>query len=182
MTGYESTRRRHSASGLMAIGLATAALVATAASSLGNQSSFAAVRQATAAFHDLSAAEAAGYGPFYICTDEPGQGAMGQHFVNGALVGDAVVDPLTPEALVYEPKPGGGYRLGALEYVVFADAWDAVNADPPSLFGQPFRLITEPNRYGLPPFYELHVWIWSPNPRGIFNDWNPRVSCAHAAE
>jgi hypothetical protein len=34
-----------------------------------------------------------------------------------------------------------------------------------------------PNRYGLPPFYALHAWIWQPNPSGKFEPWNPRVSC-----
>ncbi len=33
-------------------------------------------------------------------------------------------------------------------------------------------------RYGLPPFYELHAWIWKRNPSGTFSDWNPRVSCS----
>ena len=33
------------------------------------------------------------------------------------------------------------------------------------------------NRYGLPDFYELHAWIWRPNPSGIFQNWNPKVSC-----
>jgi hypothetical protein len=31
--------------------------------------------------------------------------------------------------------------------------------------------------YGLPPFYELHAWLWKFNPHGFFNDWNPRVHC-----
>ena len=39
-------------------------------------------------------------------------------------------------------------------------------------------MIGTPNRYGLPPFYELHAWIWKHNPRGMFDDWNPLVSCA----
>jgi hypothetical protein len=55
-----------------------------------------------------------------------------------------------------------------------------VNAAPPSLFGQRFTLIPLMNRYGLPPFYELHAWIWNNNPSGMFNDWNPRVSCENA--
>ena len=38
-----------------------------------------------------------------------------------------------------------------------------------------------PNRYGLGPFYELHVWAWKPNPHGTFADMNPNVSCDHAA-
>ena len=32
----------------------------------------AAVRNATARFHDVDKAEAAGYGKFYVCTDEAG--------------------------------------------------------------------------------------------------------------
>ena len=55
--------------------------------------------------------------------------------------------------------------------------WDAANDGPPSLFGRNFALVGAGNRYGLPPFYQLHVWLWRPNPSGIFNDWNPKVSC-----
>ena len=44
---------------------------------------------------------AAGYGLLVdaagiACIDMPGMGAMGVHYVNGSLVGDAVLDPLTP--------------------------------------------------------------------------------------
>jgi hypothetical protein len=158
----------------------TLLLVAGLTRTAGGQAQVAAVRQATAAFHDLSAAEAAGYGAFHVCTHEPGVGTMGQHFANGGLVGDSVVDALQPEVLVYEPKANGGFRLVAIEYVVFAAAWDAENASPPQLFGRTFSLIGEPNRYGLPPFYELHVWLWEPNPSGMFADWNPKVTCEHA--
>jgi hypothetical protein len=102
---------------------------------------------------------------------------MGQHYVNGSLVGDPAIDPLRPEALVYAPGPRGQLRLAGVEWVVFQADWDAANAVPPTLFGQPFRAVAEPNRYGLPPFYALHAWIWQPNPLGMFNDWNSRVSC-----
>jgi hypothetical protein len=30
--------------------------------------------------------------------------------------------------------------------------------------------------------YLLHVWLWRSNPSGLFADWNPNVSCRHAAE
>lgn len=26
----------------------------------------------------------------------------------------------------------------------------------------------------------LHVWVWKHNPNGMFEDWNPNVSCEHA--
>jgi hypothetical protein len=145
----------------------------------GGQSQLDAVREATAAFHDVNAAIAAGYGPFYVCTDENGgAGAMGQHYVNGALVGDPAIDPLHPEVLVYEPMPGGGLRLVGVEYVTLQQAWhDAFGAGTPSVLGVDLKAIPAGNRYGLPDFYERHAWIWRPNPRGMFDDWNSKVSC-----
>jgi hypothetical protein len=141
-------------------------------------------RAGTAPFHDLDAAIAAGYGRLVdaagvACIDNPA-GGMGVHYVKGALVGDAAVNAATPEALVYEPQANGRLRLVAVEYVVFQAAWDAVNDSPPSLFGREFELISSTNRYGLPAFYELHAWIWKSNPSGMFNDWNPNVTCAAA--
>jgi hypothetical protein len=138
----------------------------------------AAVRAATAGFHNLDAALAADYGAFYECTDREGTGAMGQHYVKGPLVGDPALDVLRPEVLVYEPRPGGGYRLVAVEYVVLKADWHAAfGAAPPRLFGRTLTLVPAGNRYGLPDFYEIHVWAWKQNPRGMFDDWNPRVSC-----
>jgi hypothetical protein len=26
-------------------------------------------------------------------------------------------------------------------------------------------------------FYIMHAWVWQPNPAGMFEDWNPEVSC-----
>jgi hypothetical protein len=43
-----------------------------------------------------------------------------------------------------------------------------------------FNFTGAPNRYGLDPFYELHVWAWKQNPRGAFADMNPNVTCEHA--
>ena len=142
------------------------------------QGELAAVRQATDKFHDLKAAGDAGYGPFYICTDDNGgAGAMGQHYVRGDLVGDGAINPLTPEALVYEPMPGGQLRLVGVEYVVFKADWDKNHSSPPQLFNHTFFTIQAGNRYGLPDFYELHAWIWRPNPSGMFENWNPKVTC-----
>src|SRR6478752_5826470 len=62
------------------------------------------VHSVTARFQSLEAAKKAGYERFYVCTEEPGVGTMGQHFVNFSLVGDPALDPLKPEALVYEPQ------------------------------------------------------------------------------
>jgi hypothetical protein len=164
--------------------VALVALAAIAGTSMvaAGQNQLARVRDATDRYHTLAVAEDAGYGEFYVCTDHVTDGTMGQHYVNLDLVLDTAtgvptIDPLQPEALVYEPRINGGYRLVGVEYVVFQAAWDEVNEAPPALFGRTFTLVTSPNRYGLPPFYELHAWIWRPNPSGIFMDWNPSVSC-----
>jgi hypothetical protein len=139
------------------------------------------VRKATSPFTDLQAALAANYVKFPDqsgdCVAQPGQGGMGIHYLNAALL-DAELDPLRPEMLVYRKTPAGGDELVALEYVVFAPVWDALHAQPPVLFGHPLHLVRTPNRYGTPmPLYELHVWLWEPNRNGLFNDWNPAVSC-----
>ena len=134
------------------------------------------VRNATDQFGDPSAAVAAGYAPFLGCVSGPQEGAMGIHYVNGALVGDGVLDPRHPEALMYEPR-NGQLRLVGVEFIVLAQTWDAQNPAPSSLLGQVFHYNGSPNRYGIPAFYELHVWAVKDNPNGAFADWNPRVSC-----
>jgi len=167
--------------GILIGGVALVALLMLAGQSIAigaGQGELAAVRAATDTFHSIPAAEKAGYGPFYICTDDNGgAGAMGQHYVRGDLVGDGAINPLTPEALVYEPMPGGQLRLVGVEYVVFKADWDAKHDNWPTMFGQNLKLVPAGNRYGLPDFYELHAWIWRPNPSGMFKDWNPSVSC-----
>jgi len=135
-----------------------------------------AVRRSTDRFKNVDNAKAAGYGLFHGCVSGPQEGAMGIHFVNGDLVGDGVLDPMHPEALLYESK-NGRMQLSGVEYIVFAEAWHANNEAPPVLMGQLMNYNGSPNRYGIPAFYELHVWAWKTNPLGTFVDWNPNVSC-----
>lgn len=137
----------------------------------------AAVRQATLPFNDVNAATDAGYRPAFGCVAQPGQGGMGIHYLHDSYPGDALLDPLKPEALMYEPDSHGKLRLVGVEYIVFQDSWDALHPQPPMLFGHPFHLVRAPNRYGVPAFYELHLWVWKQNRNGIFNDWNPAVRC-----
>ena len=140
------------------------------------------LRDATRQYQTLKVAKSDGYGKLrdaegIACIDLPGEGGMGVHFVNGDLVGDAEVVADTPELLVYDPT-ADGMKLVALEYVVFRKAWRAEHATGrPELFGQKLELVKKGNRYGLPAFYELHVWAWKTNPSGLFEDWNPRVTC-----
>ena len=139
------------------------------------------VRHHTAAYRHPGPAKAAGYALLrdaagIACIDDPA-GGMGVHLVNGDLVGDGKVRANHPEALVYEPTRHGK-RLVAVEYVVFRADWRAHHpTGRPHLFGRSFELQRADNRYGLPPFFELHLWAWKHNPAGLFDDWNPRVFC-----
>jgi hypothetical protein len=135
------------------------------------------VRRATERFQDVEEATEAGYTDPLLCVSGPEEGAMGVHFGHAELIGDGKLDPRHPELLVYEPK-NGQLHLVAVEYLVIAEDWDANNPTPPALLGQLFHYNGSPNRYGLPAFYELHVWAWKHNPHGMFADWNPKVSCA----
>ena len=165
----------------MLLGVAIAASVIVSPAS-ANESGIAALRQATAPFHSLAAAQAAGYtiqvydlAGITCIADPAGSGTMGIHFLNPGLLG--TVDPIEPQLVIYVPRKDGSLKLVAVEFLVIAAGWDATHSSPPELFGQQYRLTTAPNRYGLPDFYELHVWAWQPNPLGMFNEWNPRVSC-----
>jgi len=129
------------------------------------------VRSANSRFQDVKAAVAEGYSPI-PCTSGTDGGAMGVHYVNGEYLKDEVPDLKRPQAVMYEPLPNGKMELVAVEYIS--------SKGPASLEGQLFSFTGAPNRYGLGPFYELHVWAWKKNPRGVFADMNPNVSCAHA--
>jgi hypothetical protein len=152
------------------------------ASHNGGKDSLSKARDATKQFRSLSVATGAEYSELLdkdgiACIDMPGMGAMGVHYVKGSIVGDGAVDALTPEAVVYEPDERGRMQLVALEYVVLKDAWDGQHDSKPSLFGQSFDITPDGNRFGLPAFYSLHVWLYKHNPAGMFAMWNPDVTC-----
>jgi len=134
------------------------------------------VRQATEPYQSVDEAVAAGYGLLHGCVSGPQEGTMGIHYVNGDLIGDGALDPMQPEALIYEYRDGQ-LELAGVEYIVFVEDWHASNEAPPVLMGQLFLYSGSPNRYAIPDFYELHVWAWTDNPNGTFTDWNPDVSC-----
>ena len=128
------------------------------------------VREANDRFKDVSVAVSEGYAPIPCASGIDG-GAMGVHYVNAKLIGDAV-DIKQPQAIMYEPTPDGKMQLVAVEYIT--------SKGPAQLQGQLFNFMNAPNRYGLGPFYELHVWAWKTNPRGAYADMNPNVTCEHA--
>jgi hypothetical protein len=141
------------------------------------------VRQATAQFQRVEAAEAAGYELGYVngdgvriitgCIAHPTDGAMGYHYFNKDLVDDLTVDPLKPEGLVYAPTPSGELKLVSVEYVVpGANSNPPGVSEPPNVLGMDMHILVP--AVG---FYILHAWIWHRNPSGMFSDWNPRVTC-----
>lgn len=129
------------------------------------------VRAANERFADPKAAEAEGFSPI-PCASSVQVGAMGIHYVNPGYLKDGIIDIAKPEAVMYEPQPDGTLELVAVEYITFEG--------PAALEGQLFNFSGAPNRYGLDPFYELHVWAWRENVDGPFADNNKAVSCAHA--
>ena len=54
-------------------------------------------------------------------------------------------------------------RLVGVEIITFASDW--VN-EVPVLDGHLLHYVGAPNRYGIPAFYEIHVWAWRNNPDG----------------
>jgi len=131
------------------------------------------VRNATSRYWDVNVAIHEGFVPATPCVSGPSEGAMGVHYVMLSRLND----PLKveePEALIYEPMPNGALRFVGVEYIALATN---VTGGAASLEGHLLNFVDEPNRFGLPAFYELHVWAWQDNPKGSFADWNTNVSC-----
>jgi hypothetical protein len=105
------------------------------------------------------------------CFNNQPTGAMGYHYINAAKL-DNTVDKLKPEAVIYEKQADGSLELGAVEYIVPAAGWDAAHPGVlPKVLGMNMHLNSA---LGV---YVQHVWLWSYNPRGMFEDWNSLVTC-----
>ncbi len=143
------------------------------------------VHKATAQFRDINAALAAGFAQATPCVSGPDFGAMGVHFVLGSRIAAGTLNATEPEALIYEPLPNGAFRLVGAEFIILASVWQTQippgSTATPALEGHLMNFVDAPNRYGLPAFYELHVWAWEQNPVGSFADWNTQVSCDQQA-
>jgi hypothetical protein len=152
------------------------------------QDELAQVRAATARFHRVEEAIAAGYELGWVngsgvriiagCVSHPTAGAMGYHYIKPELMADLAVDPLEPEALVYESAPDGGLKLVAVEWIVRGPQSNPpgvpAGAPPPTVLGMDMHILVPPPG---PAFYLMHAWIWKHNPAGMFADWNPEVTC-----
>jgi hypothetical protein len=143
------------------------------------------VRKATAQFTDINVALAAGFAQATPCVSGPDFGAMGVHFVLGTRIAAGTLNATEPEALIYEPLPNGAFRLVGVEFIILQSVWQTQipqgSTAAPALEGHLMNFVEFPNRYGLPAFYELHVWAWEQNPVGSFADWNTQVSCDQQA-
>ena len=103
-------------------------------------------------------------------------GGMGIHFLNPALIGPNV-DIAKPPILIYEPQSSGTLRLVAAEW--FVPLATGIK-ERPQLLGRPFDGPMEGHEPLLPQalhHYDLHVWLWKPNPAGLFSPTNPDVKC-----
>jgi hypothetical protein len=128
------------------------------------------LRTATRAYHDVSAAHAAGY-PTALpaCIADSTQGGMGRHYFDRKIYDDTL-EIRRPEMLIYAPLPEGKLKLVAVEYVV-PFRLVPPTATPPKLFGQDFKPHDQFK------YWYLHVWAWEKNSAGLFADWNPAVKC-----
>lgn len=164
-------------------------MAASAHQSSGLTHALGQMRVATAKYAtNLKLAKHDGYG--IITQAMPG---MGFHYLNPNIAG---FDVREPQILVYEHTKSGA-QLGALEWVfpslptkptlphatygyfpaachykdgtfVPADAQSDCAAKSPSS-GSDFN-------FWHPPLYTMHVWIWYPNPDGLFSSTNPLVN------
>jgi hypothetical protein len=148
--------KRTGLAAVLSLVFATGASVALALpSAASGQSGLAALRNATARFHDLESTAASGRVDLHLCVDH-----MGEHFADPTTFSDGKLDPVDPEAMVYADDGNGHRRLVAVEWV---------SDQPGDVMDIPLHFNPAVN------LWVLHAWVWSPNPSGMFADMNPRV-------
>lgn len=173
----------------------TIASVVLAPASGAKDSSWQAVKAATARFHSFEQAERAGYSiENEPCVQSPG-GAMGIHAVNRSAASDQSIDPYHPEIMLYLPKKNGELQLIGVEYFQVALAntasgpapWFGTDPPPdgfftptPTVLGRSFDGPMPGHHPAMPWHYDVHVWLWKDNPSGLFAPFNPTLSCSEA--
>jgi hypothetical protein len=136
---------------------------------------------------NLNAAKAAGYSIITKMIPD-----MGWHFLNGKITG---FDPAKPPILVYE-KRGTAWQLAALEWVftakpakaplpgarygAFPAACHYADGTFVAAASQDACATTAPGSgakftFWHPNLITLHVWLWYPNPSGLYASMNPLV-------
>jgi hypothetical protein len=167
------------------------------------------VRAATERFQDVDVALAEGYirDPFNSCEVAenmglpPEVGGMGVHYFRPDLLGVAEppnprvngtgthTDFREPAILIYEPQGDGSMELVAVENLVFKAAWEAEgHTSPPSFQGVTYNTMQDlpeteiDEAHMFEPHHDLHVWIYRENPNGVFESFNPAVSCEYHSQ
>jgi hypothetical protein len=148
-----------------------------------------AARAALAKYSDPFAAVKDGYFSTLACIDFPTgmtdgsveypPGAMGVHLLNPANIGPKL-DPTKPQVLIYEPV-GDKLVLAGAEWFVPVQAAGGV---VPTIFGQALAGPMDGHEPIMPVglrHYDLHVWLWKDNPRGIFTSTNSALKCTPGA-
>jgi hypothetical protein len=138
--------------------------------SVAENQAFAALRPATARYHDVNAAIADGFILLHGCEVRPGEGAVGILYVHLGRYLDGVIDPLLPDGLLYAPSRNGKPKLTGVELAIPKDMWPS--AEAPQFLGVQFQEEDEFDAFG------LHIWVWSHNPNGMFAPAHPGVDCA----
>ncbi len=146
-------------------------------------------RSALAKYNDPLAAVKDGYFSTLACIDFPKgamdgsveypPGAMGVHFLNAANIGPKL-DPTKPQVLIYEPV-GDKLVLAGAEWFVPVEA---AGGTAPAIFGQTLAGPMNGHEPIMPAslrHYDLHVWLWKDNPRGMFSPTNATLKCAPEA-
>lgn len=128
------------------------------------------VRAATQPFKSHSVAVEAGWDTDLSgCVAHPTEGGMGHHFGRLEFL-DGRINHLEPQVLLFGADENGNMEFYGVEYIV-PFAIHPEDAEPPTLFDQHFHPNHEQE------FWALHVWTEKENPKGMFYDWNPNVSC-----
>ena len=158
---------------------------ASAAASASMSPDLEAARAALAKYSDPVVAVRDGYLSTLACVDFPEPvtdgpvsypaGAMGVHFLNAANISPKL-DPTKPQILIYEPV-GDKLVLAGAEW--FVPEQVAGNTKP-TIFGQALAGPMDGHEPIIPAslrHYDLHVWFWKNNPKGMFVSTNAAVKC-----
>jgi hypothetical protein len=127
------------------------------------------LRRVTARYHELDAAVADGFILLHDCEVRPGEGAVGILYVHLGRYLDGIVDPTSPDGLLYAPGPNGKPMLAGVELALPQAMWTA--SEPPEFLGTSFQAEDEFAAFG------LHVWVWRHNPNGMFAQAHPGIAC-----
>lgn len=131
------------------------------------------VREMTQQLQTMESAAGAGWvADLSGCVEHPTEGGMGHHIAKPEYI-DGRINHMHPQILLFEPLEGGGYELAGIEYIIPFDILPET-ADAPELFGHSYH---KNHDLGI---WALHVWTEKENPKGMFYDWNPNVSCRYA--